>query len=92
MIRISEMQNKNVINTADGRYMGNLQDIEIDVKAGKIRSLFLPNETKGFFKKYEPLSIPWHEVRKIGFDVILIESFGQVIPPHLLEEHNSIKK
>ena len=33
----------------------------------------------------ETLSIPWHEIKKIGFDVILAESKGQNIPDFLLD-------
>ncbi|MEG0874876.1 MAG: YlmC/YmxH family sporulation protein [Clostridiales bacterium] len=89
MIKISELQEKEIINCADGRYMGSMRDIEIDLETGKIRSIILPNPgSVGFFKKKEQSSVSWHEIRKIGFDVILIESFGQNIPQYLLNEKN----
>ena len=89
MIRISELQEKDIINCADGRYLGSLRDIEIDLTSGKIRTIFLNTPLHGGFrKKREQISISWHEIKKIGFDVILIESLGQQIPRGLLEEHN----
>ena len=82
------MQEKDIINTADGRYLGRLRDIEIDLQAGKIRSLVLPNNGgSGFLRRKEQITVGWHQVKKIGFDVILIESFGQQVPTYLLEEH-----
>lgn len=87
MIRISEMQEKDIVNTADGRYLGRLKDIEIDLQTGKIRSIVLPNHSgNGFFRRKEQTTISWHQIKKIGFDVILIESFGQQVPTYLLEE------
>ena len=54
MIRISEMQEKDIINIADGRYLGRLKDIEIDLQAGKIRSIVLPNHGgNGFLRRKE---------------------------------------
>ncbi len=31
MIRISEMEDKDIVNIADGRYLGEIVDIEIDI-------------------------------------------------------------
>ena len=39
----------------------------------------------GFFRRREYISIPWHEIKKIGFDVILVESTGQNIPDFLID-------
>ncbi|MBQ4092298.1 MAG: YlmC/YmxH family sporulation protein [Firmicutes bacterium] len=86
MIRISEIEIKKVINTTDGRILGQIEDFDIDPTEGKIRSIVLPTYTKGlFFRKKETISIPWHEIKKIGFDVILAESKGQNIPDFLLD-------
>lgn len=86
MIRISEMEIKKVINIMDGRILGQIEDFDIDPTEGKIRSIIMPIYTKGlFFRKKEMLSIPWHEIKKIGFDVILAESKGQNIPDFLFE-------
>ncbi len=88
MIRISEMEDKDIINIADGRYLGEIADIEIDIRTGCIRALIMPNlGGMGFLRRKEQVIIPWQEVRKIGFDVVLVESTGQSIPRYLLEEH-----
>ncbi len=88
MIRISEIEAKDIVNIADGRYLGEMIDIEIDIHAGRIRALILPNlGGMGFLRRKELVVIPWQEVRKIGFDVVLVESVGQSVPQYLLEEH-----
>ncbi len=88
MIRISEIEAKDIVNIADGRYLGEMIDIEIDIHAGRIRALILPNlGGMGFLRRKEQVVIPWQEVRKIGFDVVLVESVGQSVPQYLLEEH-----
>ena len=86
MIRISEIGVKKTVNTADGRILGQISDFEIDPNEGKIRSIVLPVQGKGgLFRRREYISIPWHEIKKIGFDVILVESTGQNIPDFLID-------
>lgn len=86
MIRISEIGIKKIVNTTDGRVLGQINDFEIDPNEGKIRSIVLPVCGKtGFFRRKEFISIPWHEIKKIGFDVILVESAGQNIPDFLID-------
>ncbi|MGN0963000.1 MAG: YlmC/YmxH family sporulation protein [Clostridia bacterium] len=86
MIRISEIGVKKTVNTADGRILGQISDFEIDPNEGKIRSIVLPVPGKGgLFRRREYISIPWHEIKKIGFDVILVESTGQNIPDFLID-------
>lgn len=85
MIRISEIEIKKIINTLDGRILGQIEDFEIDPIEGKIRNIIMPVQSKGFFfRRKENISIPWQEIKKIGFDVILVESKGQNIPDFLL--------
>ncbi|BAD75414.1 hypothetical conserved protein [Geobacillus kaustophilus HTA426] len=41
MMRISEFQTKDVVNVANGKKLGNIGDIDIDLDTGKIRSLII---------------------------------------------------
>ncbi len=73
--RASEIQKKEVINISDGRRLGFVYDVEVDLATGKIGSIIVPGETKmfGLFGKYEDYVIPWKEIKKIGDDIILVD-------------------
>ncbi len=43
VIRISELQMKDVINISDGKRIGNIGDIEIDMNTGKFVLLLFQN-------------------------------------------------
>ena len=75
MIRLSELQTKEVISVVDGRRLGFIIDLEIDVRNGKILSLILADqESKGhLFGKTEEMQIPWKHILRIGADVILVK-------------------
>jgi YlmC/YmxH family sporulation protein len=74
MVRISEFQIKDVVNVADGKKLGNISDIEINLDTGKIDAIVISGTGKilGFFGKYEDVIIPWKNIIKIGEDVILV--------------------
>jgi YlmC/YmxH family sporulation protein len=74
MSRISDFQTKDVVNVADGKKLGNIGDIDIDLTSGKITAVLIvrPGKMLGIFGKDEELSIPWEHVVKIGEDVILV--------------------
>ena len=75
MIKISELRLHDVINVIDGRRLGMIKDIDIDVETGRVRSIILPgnNRVFNFFAKNEEVIIPWEKIVKIGVDVILVE-------------------
>ncbi|HAF17376.1 MAG: YlmC/YmxH family sporulation protein [Thermacetogeniaceae bacterium] len=75
MIKISELRLHDVINVIDGRRLGMIRDIDIDVETGRVRSIILPgnNRVFNFFAKSEEVIIPWEKIVKIGVDVILVE-------------------
>lgn len=72
-----ELRTKAVINVLDGRDLGHCTDIVIDCSCGKILGLIVPGETYVFkiFKPNDEIFIPWHNICKIGEDVILVELF-----------------
>ncbi|MFE8698993.1 YlmC/YmxH family sporulation protein [Cytobacillus sp. FJAT-54145] len=74
MVRISEFQIKDVVNVADGKKLGNIGDIEINLTNGKIEAIIISGAGKvlGFFGKDEEVIIPWKNILKIGEDVILV--------------------
>ncbi|HDR7317067.1 YlmC/YmxH family sporulation protein [Bacillus toyonensis] len=74
VIRISELQMKDVINISDGKRLGNIGDIEIDIDTGKICSIIISKQARrlGIFGKDVEIIVPWEEVMKIGEDVILV--------------------
>lgn len=81
MVKISELRLRDVINIADGKRLGTIKDIEIDVEAGKIKALVLPGTARflGFLTRSDEVIVPWEKIIRIGVDVILVElnSFGQ---------------
>jgi YlmC/YmxH family sporulation protein len=74
MVRISEFQIKDVVNVGDGKKLGNISDIEINLVTGKIDAIVISGTGKilGFFGKDEEVIIPWKNIIKIGEDVILV--------------------
>lgn len=75
MIKISDLQAKDVVNVGDGRVLGKIHDLDIDVRAGRIRALMVPGETRlfGWWTNGKEWVIPWHQIVKIGSDVILVK-------------------
>ncbi|MFC4320261.1 YlmC/YmxH family sporulation protein [Litchfieldia salsa] len=75
MVYISDLQAKDVVNVADGKRLGNIGDIDINLFNGKIEAIIISGSGKvlGFFGKEEEVSIPWRNIMKIGTDVILVK-------------------
>ncbi|HWR43249.1 YlmC/YmxH family sporulation protein [Sporomusa sp.] len=71
-----DLKLKEVINVIDGKRMGNITDIEIDVESGRLTAIVVPGVGKflGLFGRNEDVVIPWDKINKIGMDVILVEA------------------
>ena len=41
--KISDLQERQIVNIADGKCLGNIKDIELNVLDGTIQALVLPN-------------------------------------------------
>lgn len=78
MVKISELKQKEVINLNDGRRLGIVYDVEIDMEKGCIDAIVIPGSGKllGFFNKESDIVISWSSIKKIGIDVILVDSGG----------------
>lgn len=74
-MRLSDLQNKNIVNILDGRNIGNIIDVKINEVSGSIDS-FIIEPNKNFFKifsKGDDTEIKWSSITKIGEDVILVK-------------------
>ena len=76
MLSTDKLKNKEVINIYDGRSIGFVSDIEVNIEKGTIDGIVIPAERGlfGFFgKSGEDLLINWDKVRTVGDDVILVD-------------------
>lgn len=74
MVKISEFQTKDVVNISDGRKLGHVGDLDLDLKNGRVDALVIPGAGKilGLFGAKEDTVIPWRNIVKIGKDVVLV--------------------
>jgi len=72
-MRFSELAGKEVISIDEGARLGIISesDLVIDTESGTIRSLIIPN--RGTFLRRRTLVIPFHGIKKIGHDLIIVD-------------------
>ena len=72
-MRLSELQDKDIINVKDGKKIGNIIDIVINLE-GNLQSIIV-EQAKGMrvFTSKEDIEIAWKQIEKIGEDVILVK-------------------
>ncbi|MBM7837565.1 YlmC/YmxH family sporulation protein [Alkalihalobacillus xiaoxiensis] len=77
MIKISELSAKDIVNMENGKRLGNLNDLDINLNTGKIEAIIIANNGKVMQllgqRDAQETVIPWKNILKIGSDVILVE-------------------
>lgn len=78
-MKISDFQTKDVINVVDGKRLGHISDLEVDLRQGVIEAIVVPVNSKffGIFGGGSDLIIPWKNIVKIGSDVVLVKMTEQ---------------
>jgi len=73
--RTNDLRQKEVINISDGKRIGFVSDVEIDLDSGKIDAIIIPGSGRlfGLIGKDNEFVIPWEKIRKIGEDIILVD-------------------
>ncbi|OXM17447.1 YlmC/YmxH family sporulation protein [Paenibacillus herberti] len=92
-MKISDFQTKDVINIVDGKKLGQISDMEIDLRQGRIDSIVVPHLTKffGMFGNGTELVIPWRNIVKIGADVVLVRMESASGKVYLEDEDLQVK-
>ena len=75
MLKASDFRQKEVINIEDGKRLGCVCDVDIDMEKGVLNSIVIPGGGKvlGIFGGDDDYVIPWKQIRTIGDDVILVD-------------------
>ncbi|NLY71562.1 MAG: YlmC/YmxH family sporulation protein [Clostridiales bacterium] len=75
MINTQDLRNKEVINIYDGKSLGFVDDIEINIEKGTVEGIVVPAERRlfQFFNREEDLVIRWKDIKRIGEDVVLVD-------------------
>lgn len=71
-MRLSDLQNKNIVNVIDGKNVGSIIDANIN-NDGSVESLVIESNKKFLsFTHEDDLLVLWKDITKIGEDVILV--------------------
>lgn len=75
MIRISELRERDVVNVNDGRRLGMIKDLELDLDKGLVKAIIIPSTggVWGKISRSRDFVIPWEKIVKIGVDTILVD-------------------
>jgi YlmC/YmxH family sporulation protein len=82
-MRLSELRQKDIINTCTCSNLGSPVDLEFDPKTGCITALVAaaPGRFCGLFLKDQEVIIPWNCICQIGEDIILAALKDNGPPP-----------
>lgn len=77
-MRLMELGNKEIVNLNNGGRLGLVADSDliIDEETGEIISLLVPDRKismRILGMESQGIEIPWSAIRKVGYDMIIIE-------------------
>ncbi len=74
LVTFKELEAKDVINVVDGKNLGNICDMSLEIGPGRILSITTKKAGGlfSFFKKESGIIIAWDQVVKIGDDVVIV--------------------
>jgi YlmC/YmxH family sporulation protein len=74
-IRITQLHCKEVICISDGRRLGYITDVEIDISCGKVLAIVVPGPCRilGVCGRADDYVIAWDKICKIGPDIVLVD-------------------
>ena len=81
-ISFLEIKDKDVVNVADGKKLGRVQDV-VFTQCGQITGFVVPGEKRFLhcFSRNECIFIPFGNICKIGEDILLVELRNDCVVP-----------
>ena len=73
--KFTELLCKEVICISDGRRLGFIQDVLIELPNGEVNAIIVPGRCKlgGFGPPRDDYVIPWNSICRIGPDIVLVD-------------------
>ena len=74
-VKFTDLQCKEVICVSDGRRLGYVADVLVEVPEGRVCSILVPSPHRnlGLLGSREDFIIPWDCIRRIGPDIVLVD-------------------
>ena len=74
-MKFTQLQCKEVICVNDGRRLGFISDVEVEVPEGNICAIIVPGPCRflGLFGRKDDFCIPWNCIRRVGPDIVLVD-------------------
>lgn len=75
-IKFTDLQCKEVICVSDGRRLGFITDVQVEIPEGKICAIVVPGPCRilGVAGRQDDYIIPWNCIRQIGPDIVLVDT------------------
>ena len=75
-IRFTDLQCKEVICISNGQRLGFITDVQIEIPGGEVCAIVVPGPCRllGIAGRREDFVIPWSCIRKIGPDIVLVDT------------------
>ena len=74
-VKFSDLHCKEVICISDGRRLGYISDIRVELPEGQIVAIIVPGPCRffGLLGRRDDYVIPWRCIKKIGPDIVLVD-------------------
>ncbi len=74
-VKFTQLQCKEVICVNDGRRLGFIADVQVEVPEGNILAIVVPGPCRffGLIGRSDDFVIPWCCIRRIGPDIVLVD-------------------
>ena len=75
-VKLTDLQCKEVICISDGRRLGFITDVLVEVPEGKICAIVVPGPCKvlGVMGRHDDYVVSWDCIRRIGPDIVLVDT------------------
>lgn len=71
-MRLSELQNKDIVNVNNGSKIGKIIDVLISTEGNMEALIVQKNKLINVFNNSNEFEVKWSQIKKIGEDVILV--------------------
>ena len=74
-VKFTQLQCKEVICVSDGRRLGFITDVLVEVPEGRICAIVVPGPCRllGVLGRHDDYIIPWNRICRMGPDIVLVD-------------------